>query len=82
MFCRGATAPCQERHGAGLEQKMLQLPSPGAAAGERMASRKILVIDYDPRSVDKLREPLVAAGYSKEMAWFQSGPSGSVGVWL
>ena len=33
-----------------------------------MANYTILLIDYEPRSIERFREPLVAAGYSVEIA--------------
>lgn len=39
-----------------------------------MADYTILIVDYDPRSVERLRKPLEAAGYRVEIA--KDGPEG------
>ena len=33
-----------------------------------MANYTILLIDYEPRSIERFRDPLIAAGYAVEIA--------------
>lgn len=45
------------------------------STGSSMANHTILLIDYDPRSIESLRTPLVSAGYRVEVA--KDGIAGS-----
>ena len=43
-------------------------PLRGSIQGRRMANHTILLIDYEPRSIERFRQPLTAAGYRVEIA--------------